>query len=318
VSHPRALCALAAAAALLCLPLSAIAADPSPTIGEAVVTPFTTRSGVATTAALWLPAADGTIARLDRGTLASLDTIWLDGQPPAVAEALAPSEEGIWAGLTLTNAVALLDPTTGAEVRRVTIDGDAYSLAADGSDLWVVGFDAGALTRIDRTSGDLLATVTGIEGPAGVAVGEGGVWVTANGNSRLVRVDPSSDTIAAQAVLPGRPHDLAVGLGSVWTANGRGGSVSRFDPVTDDVVATIEMPSNAYDIEVVGGSVWVTSGPNDSCVDASVVVRIDPATNTIADALPFPCAWALISDGTSLWVSGSDERGHLLAQVLVA
>jgi streptogramin lyase len=317
VSQPRALCALAAGAALLCLPLSALAADPVTGIGDAVVTPFTTRSGVAVADALWLPAGDGTIARLDRSTLSVSDTITLQGDPPAVAEALTSTDEGIWAGLTLTRAVALLDPGTGAEVRRVALDGDAYALAADGRDLWVVGFDSGALTRIDRGTGEVLSTVRDLAGPAGVAVGEGGVWVTANSSSRIVRVDPSSDTVTAQAMVPGRPHDLAVGLGGVWTANGRGASVSRLDPVTNEVVATIGMPAHAFDIEVLGDSVWVTSGPDDGCEDTSVVVRIDPGTNTIADSFPFPCAWALISDGTSLWVSGSDERGHLLAQVVV-
>jgi streptogramin lyase len=316
VSHPRALCALAAAAVLL-WPLSALAADPDTRIGDAVVTPFTTRSGVVMGEALWLPAGDGTIARLDRTTLTVSDTVTLQGDPPAVAEALTSTDEGIWAGLTLTRAVALLDAATGAELRRIPIDGDAYALAADGPDLWVVGFDSGALTRIDRATGEVRSTVTGLAGPAGVAVGEGGVWVTANTSSRIVRVDPSTDTVTAQAMIPGRPHDLAVGLGGVWTANGRGASVSRLDPVTNEIVATIRMPAYAYDIEVVGDSVWVTSGPDNACEDTSVVVRIDPGTNAIAESIPFPCAWALISDGTSLWVSGSDERGHLLAQVVV-
>lgn len=72
----------------------------------------------------------------------------------------------------------------------------------------------------------------------------------------------------------------------------------------------------AYDIEQAGDSMWVTVGPGQGCADASFVVRIDPATNAIADSIPFACAWALISDGATLWIQGTDAAGaNVMARI---
>jgi streptogramin lyase len=252
-----------------------------------------------------------------RDRLAALPSIDLAGSTDGdvAVESVVSTDEGVWAALPAEHALALLDGGTGAELRRVILDGYPYALAADGPDLWVTSFDDGQVMRVDRSTGEVRATIEGIDGPTGIAVGEGGVWVVANGSSRIVRIDPRTAEVLAQAVVPGKPHNLAVGAGGVWTANGQGGSVSRLDPATSELVGTIPVPGDAYDIEVVGGSVWATVGTRDGSGSDDTVVRIDPAVDSIAETLPFPGAWALISDGESLWVSGSDERGQLLAPI---
>jgi hypothetical protein len=115
----------------------------------------------------------------------------------------------------------------------------------------------------------------------------------------------------------GKPHSITTGSGGVWTANGGGRSVTRVEAATTELVATIATPDIAYDVETVGGSVWVTSGPEGDCHDGSVVARIDPGTNLVTESVGFPCAWALIADEGSLWVSGEDGRGTLLAPVVI-
>ncbi len=304
-------------ALLLALVLTAGAPAPDlPAIGKPVVIPFTSRNGAAAFGSLWLPVSDGSVARLDPATLEVISTTRLTepGGSPPDTESLTAAEDGIWVALAADRSVALLDGATGTEIRRVPIGVNGYALAADGLDLWVTDFEHDTILRIDRATGVILATITGIDGPTGVAVGEGGVWVVANGSGRLVRIDPATSAIAAHVINIGRAHKVAVGFGGVWTANGRGSRVSRVDPATNEVVATIPLPGSGFDIEAVGDSMWVTSGPDPDC-SSSVLSRIDPSTNAIVESLPFDCAWALITDGQSLWLNGDVTGGPVLAPV---
>jgi DNA-binding beta-propeller fold protein YncE len=288
-------------------------------IGPAVVTPPTSRYGVATEDLLWLP-TEGGIARVDRGTLAVQDTIPMfdDAKAPIAVEAVVATDAGVWAVLPREFGLVLLDTMTGAEIRRVGLDIAPYALAVDGPDLWVASFDGAAVLHLDAATGAVLATIDGISGPSGIAVSDDAVWVAANGSSRIVRIDPATDMIAAQVMVgTGRPHSITAGVGGIWTANGTGRTVSRLDPVSNQLVATIATPDVAYDVEVVADSVWVTSGPASGCQDSSELVRIDPTTDGVAESLRFPCAWALIAEGDALWVNGEDDRGTLLAPVVI-
>jgi DNA-binding beta-propeller fold protein YncE len=312
------LCALAACAALLCISLAVAEASPGPvaSIGETVVTPPTSRSGTATQDFLWLPGEES-LGRVARDPMVVQPSIELTGSGigPVAVESVVTASEGVWAALPAEQALALLDAGTGAELRRITVGGHPYALAVEGPDLWLTSFDDGRVLRVDRATGEVLAMIDDIDGPTGVRVTDGQVWVVANGSSRVVRIDALTARIVAQAILPGRPHSLAVGASGVWTANGRGGSVSHLDPGTGQVIATISVPGDAYDIEIAGGSVWVTVGGQEAAAGGAVA-RIDPTADAVVETLPFPGAWALIADGDSLWVSGSDERGGLLAPVL--
>jgi DNA-binding beta-propeller fold protein YncE len=288
-------------------------------IGPAVVAPPTSRYGTVAGHLLWLP-TEGGIARVDRDTLAVQDTIPMfdDAQAPVAVEAVVATDAGVWAVLPRELALVLLDTTTGAELRRVGLDIAPYALAVAGPDLWVASFDGAAVLRLDAATGAVLARIDGISGPSGITVSDDAVWVAANGSSRIVRIDPATDSIAAQAIVgAGRPHSITAGVGGIWTANGTGRSVSHLDPATDKVVATIPTPDIAYDVEVVAGSVWVTSGPASDCQDDSELARIDPTTDIVAESIGFPCAWALIAEGDALWVNGEDDRGTLLAPVVI-
>jgi hypothetical protein len=288
-------------------------------IGPAVVAPPTSRYGTATQDLLWLP-GDQAIARVRRDSLTLLDTVSVPDRAgaSAAAEAAVATDAGVWAVLPRESALVLLDTTTGAEIRRVGLDVAPYTLAVDGPDLWVASYDGDTVLRVDSATGTVLATITGIAGPTGIAVTDGGVWVAANTSSRIVRIDPETEAVAAQVmVAPGRPHSIVAGLGGVWTSNGTGTSVSRVDPVTTQLVATIPVPDIAWDVEIAGDGVWVTSGPTSGCQEGSEVAHIDPRTDMVTEALPFPCARALIADQASLWVNGEDERGTLLAPVTI-
>jgi hypothetical protein len=297
----------------------AAAPAPASAIGDPVVA-TTNRYGAASDDALWLPNGENSVTKLDRGSLTALVTVPI-GEPGGVpnAESLVVGDDGIWVTMAGERAIVLLDATTGAELRRLPIDAAAYAMALDGHDLWVTDFTASQVLRVDVSDGSIAATVDGVQGPTGVSVGADGVWVVANKPGLLVRIDPQTNEAVERIALGERAHNLVLGFDSVWTANGRGESVSRVDPATNRVVAMIPTPGAAYDIEATHEAIWVTVGPDDGpCPDGSAVIRVDPTTNQITETLPFPCAWALIADGEALWVGGSDERGGLLAPVVVA
>ena len=92
---------------------------------------FPGRYSSATADGLWIPngnAGDGAaVVRLDPDTLEILATIDLGGVAGAIppdAEATAPSANGVWVTLAFQDAVALIDPATNRESRRIRVDGD--------------------------------------------------------------------------------------------------------------------------------------------------------------------------------------------------
>ena len=276
---------------------------------------FPGRYSSATAHGLWIPngnAGDGAaVVRLDPDTLEVLATIDLGGVAGAIppdAEATAPSANGVWVTLASQDAVALVDPATNRESRRIRVDGDPYSLAEDGENLWVTDF-GGAVVRVDVASGDELLRVRSISGPTQVAVAFGGVWVADHNSGDIVRLDPVTGEVLATIPVGGRPG-IAIGFGSVWARSDDEQTVSRIDPSTDRVVATISMPSFPNDIEVAGDSVWVAGGPQrGSCERNSYLVRIDPDSNEADGFMPMSCPTMLATDGTRFW-AGSTKDGE--------
>jgi hypothetical protein len=109
--------------------------------------------------------------------------------------------------------------------------------------------------------------------PSAVAAGEGGVWVTA----------PRQDGSGA-------------------------GDVIRLSPGTGEVVATIPVKAvpgwdfGGAGLHVGDGGVWTVGAFRNAagCCDA-LVTRIDPATNSVVDAIAVPG----LTEG-DVWVNGSD------------
>ena len=111
-----------------------------------------------------------------------------------------------------------------------------------------------------------------------------GVWVQRD--REVVRVDPRTNRVTAR--LPMSPSDSelgAVGDGSLWLTHIAQGTVTRVDPATGRTVASIGVPGGdnapvSMSMAVGPGAVWV-----DYDLGGTGVVRIDPATNTVATAV---------------------------------
>jgi YVTN family beta-propeller protein len=107
------------------------------------------------------------------------------------------------------------------------------------------------------------------------------------------RVVPPAAKVVARAPIGGSTtiDSLAVGDGSVWAVVANGQKVVRIDPATLQVTATITNPLPfewSPTIAFGEGSLWLTDPipgvGSDSPTGA--LVRIDPATNTVAATIP--------------------------------
>jgi serine/threonine protein kinase len=112
-----------------------------------------------------------------------------------------------------------------------------------------------------------------------MAVGAGSVWVAiqaTTGEDLLLGYDERTGDEVDRIRLSEPAAGIAFGEGSLWIRyNGLAPRIDRIDPQTGKVVKRIEV-SAADGLAVGAGAVWVSDSSND------VVIKIDPATNTLA------------------------------------
>jgi streptogramin lyase len=110
------------------------------------------------------------------------------------------------------------------------------------------------------------------------------------------------------------PSSIVYGEGSIWVAasanDGTGaGTVYRIDPDTAEILAEIEVPSvpgwevGGGGMEVADGSVWVAGYLDDG--DQGALLRVDVATNSLADVIPLGGQFAgdVAIDQHGVWVT---------------
>jgi streptogramin lyase len=137
------------------------------------------------------------------------------------------------------------------------------------------------VTSRPRSFGRMAASIH-LGGQLSVVRADGaGVWVQRD--REVVRVDPRTNQVTAR--LPMHPPDsdlAAVGEGSLWLTQVAQGTVTRVAPTTGRILAAIRVPGGdnapvSMSMAVGAGAVWV-----EYDLGGMGVVRIDPATNTVA------------------------------------
>ena len=162
------------------------------------------------------------------------------------------------------------------------------------------------VVRLDIGTGKEMLRIRSVVDPIEIAVGEEGVWVTEHRRGNLVRLDPTTGDVLATIHVGGRPG-VAIGFGSVWARSNDERVVSRIDPTTNQIVATISMPGNPIDLAIAGNWVWVAATPQrGACERGSYLVRLDPEADEVDAIMDLPCAFALATDGRSLWAGSMD------------
>jgi YVTN family beta-propeller protein len=239
------------------------------------------------TATLTLPTSDWSISVSD----------------PALTESAVWTAGGLWR----------IDPTTNAASGPLTSSDQSGDIGSGEGSVWASDYNNDLVRRYDPATGQLQAVIQLPAGssPEGITDADGAIWVADHHGGTISRIDPATDTVVANVKVgpagASGPQGIAAGLGSVWVTLGNIDSVARVDPATNTLQAHIPMPGQAMSpcggIAVGETAVWVTS-----CLDGTLVARIDPARNKVATILDVggkviqPAA-----DGNTVWfVAGGD------------
>lgn len=150
--------------------------------------------------------------------------------------------------------------------------------------LWVTDFQANVVYRVGSVPLAIVATLTTGKGPFGVGPVDGAVWIGNHHGGSVSRIDPSTGAVVATVPIgndgPSGPQGLAVGLGSVWVGVPNVRAVFRIDAASNAVIARIASPAGTLPcggVAIGATAVWMTS-----CSELATMLRIDPATNTVA------------------------------------
>jgi hypothetical protein len=185
------------------------------------------------------------------------------------------------------------------------------------------------LMRIDPITNEVVAEVPIGGSGSELTVGLGSVWIPQyrqEAGALLFRIDASTNQMLAE--IPGAGGSPLVAHGSVWAVGGRvgddpPGSVVRIDPASNRVVAEIPLPFEPPPYDIVAGptSIWVLGLNDHRGPDHPNLVRIDPETNKVVDAIDLDAgATSMTAGGGYVWFpgsahdfeglgTGSDDRG---------
>jgi YVTN family beta-propeller protein len=208
----------------------------------------------------------------------------------------------------------------------------------------VLSADAAGLLSSD---GRLVGSVSVPGQPTAIAVGVGAVWITDSLDGTLLRVNPARRLVVDRIDVGTEPDGVTVGAGSIWVANSEDGTVSQVNPSTDTVVATIRVGNGPTSLTYGGGKVWVLNrvdqtvseispasgrtrtialGQNPTGLtygfgavwvtseEAGVLLRLDPGSLTVAQAIPVGNGPAGVTAGDhAIWIANTPD--HTVSRV---
>ena len=177
------------------------------------------------------------------------------------------------------------------------------------------------VTPATTTEAATLPAIQDIEeaGALGIDTTGNADWVTVSGDSAwlanvgtgITRYDLATGEMLGEI----KTNDICLamdeGFGSLWAGDCVDNTLLRIDVATGELVATINLPFASIpgesSVAVGDDSVWMLSTGTQPDL-----VRIDPATNEVADVFPAPSGAAAVRAGDgSLWISRA-HAGQLL------
>ena len=268
---------------------------------------------VATPDSVWIPQRQSkAIVRVDPKTNKPDTPLDVPGAPCA---SLAVAFDTVWVPLCEGASIARVstkDGNVSAAVPLPVATPEGSVASAVGS-LWVLTEAKGVLSRIDPDTNAAVAEAYIAAKPSAVVATDDALWVTSEDGDVVTRVDPHTNLIVATINVGPRPGRVVAGEGAVWTLNRGDGSVSRIDPKSNKVVATIAVGDAIVggDMAVGEGSVWLSAR-------GTPIIRIDPASNRVAQRFTGPGGGAIVVGHGSLWVAAGPKLTWRIDQKLVA
>jgi hypothetical protein len=216
-----------------------------------------------------------------------------------------------WVGIReLQQPTVVTQPpgSLGRVTATIPVGGDPVDVLVSEGAVWVAAGQG--VSRIDPATGTTTSTVAVGPRPR-LATGFGSIWAANNDSSGISvsRIDARTGQLAATISIPVtapavKQTQLTVGAGAVWVIASNIGTYQllRIDPATNQAAALDTVGEfMGGGMAVAGGQVWL-SGRDDQLI--SSLLRVNPATNQIANPIPADGDAALTVGGGSLWQAG--------------
>jgi streptogramin lyase len=253
-----------------------------------------------------------TLLRVDPASGETRAILRVNGSSPY---AIAAGFGAVWSA-ERGPVVSRIDLRTGRALQAFSGTGFSYIWTAAGS-VWAHDDDARRLIRYDPSSRRVVAQLPTGDGASALVEQGGLIWIVNHRDGTLERIDPATNSITPLSKLPGdAPERMVFAAGSLWVT-GRGTDLLRVDPATGAVQATIELGAGGIDVRAAGGSVWIAAPTAADDLRGNPflerVLRIDPATNAIAETLRATGRVTVNGTavtGTAFWIADT-EHGRL-------
>jgi streptogramin lyase len=205
----------------------------------------------------------------------------------------------VWVAAHHGASLARIDPASNTVVAHVPVGKLPGNMVFGDGTLFEEDYSGPEITLVDplRNSVESVIRAPDNNGCCLPVYGAGSLWLlgasTSNGvPDLLVRLDTSGRVLMSMPLASA--GGLVFGSGAVWGS--ADGKVFRLDPGTNQITARIA--TTAVPLAYGAASVWAIT-PN-----AENLVRIDPATNTVAATIHMPeLAAEVVATDTAVWVS---------------
>jgi hypothetical protein len=234
--------------------------------------------------------------------------------------------------------VALIDPATGAVVKRIGVGHLATAVVAGFGSIWVLNRGDGSVTRIDAHSRRVDGTIEPDATATDITAGSGGLWFAgpprtggaqAPEVSELERINPQTGAVDRRFETHTGASIIAAGGGGLWSTGYLGGHIrgaARSDPTTGAM--------RRLDIGIYGDLIaandaavyWVASASSRIARVSTRSGRLTASLTLASDAslaagvVP-PNPTAVVVGGGSVWIStvgGSVLRVDIALRRVVA
>lgn len=252
----------------------------------------------------------GSIDRIDLTTGKVTGTVPL-GSATNLYNGFGSNDAGLWATEWETALLYRVDPATLKVVATIPAGLGPKGILANADGVWVADTHDGKVLRIEAATNTIVASITvgptGNSGPNWLAEGLGSIWVDIPNNETVVRIDPVTNAIQATLQTPQRftaCGGFAIGTDAVWVSGcDVSTAIGRLDPSTNTPVTAVAIPGHGGPT-LIGDVPWVSVDTGDAT--SGLIVRIDPATNTIDRVLvpdvPFGGGGGIAVVAGSVWV----------------
>ena len=191
---------------------------------------------------------------------------------------------------------------------EIAVDGSPCYLAEAAGRIWVTGFDGNELHEIDPATNEVVRTYRMPGGPCGMVERDGTLWVETQ--NALVVFDPQRGEVIDRLPIDGGVFGVTSTRSGLWGVAGQAEQVVQIDPDSRRVVARVDVEGPVGGLAVDGDRIWTVAA-------RSALVRIDPASHSIADRIELDSyePEGLAIGGNLLWVSSSFEGNVLRVDV---